>query len=179
MTRHQSQLTLLALLAAAALGCGRERDRSAQVEECSSISLDVKGTTQCLVQLYRWRADEARAAATFRHHQLDSLKAWREDSVWNLDAARHRQHLATCRSGADPLDRCLLISGWPLSRVNRTVDSIWQSELPQHNRELQDCQRRRDVNLASCLTLYYKWNTDRALRVADSLTRERLGGRRS
>jgi hypothetical protein len=180
MTRHHPQLALLAALAAAvAVGCSRDSDRSAQVIECSSISLDAKGTTQCLVQLYRWKADEARAAATLRHHQLDSLKAWREDSVWNLDAARHRQNLAACRTGADPLDRCLLIAGWPLSRVNRTVDSLWQVDLPTHNRELADCQRRRDVNLASCLTLYYKWNTDRALRVADSLTRERLGGRRS
>jgi len=144
----------------------------------SSISLDVKGTTQCLVQLYRWEVGEATRIATYRHHELDSLKIRAADSVWNLGATQHKSQLAACRRGADPLDRCLLVSGWPLSRVNRTADSLWDAEASQHLYELHTCQRRKDVNLASCLTLYYKWDSDRALRVADSLTRERLGGRR-
>ncbi|MGH7607459.1 MAG: hypothetical protein ACREME_08970, partial [Gemmatimonadales bacterium] len=133
----------------------------------------------CLVQLHGWAATEAQAAATTRHHEIDSLKAWQDDSVWNLDAARHRADLRDCRRGADPLDRCLLIAGWPLPRVQATADSLWQAALPEHRRELQACLRRRDVNLASCLTLYYKWDSDRALRTADSVTRARLGGRAS
>ncbi len=176
MTRAVRLVPILALLVVAA--CGRKRDRRAEVVECSSISLDAKGTTQCLVQLYHWEVADATRTAAARHRELDSLKTWQQDSVWNLGAKQHRSQLAACRRGADPLDRCLLVAGWPLSRVNATADSLWQAEAAQHRYELHSCQRRRDVNLASCLTLYYKWDSDRALRIADSLTRERLGGRR-
>ena len=137
-----------------------------------------EGTTQCLVQLYHWEVADATRTATARHRELDSLKTRQEDSVWNLGAAQHRTQLAACRRGADPLDRCLLVSGWPLSRVNVTAESLWQAESSQHLYELHTCQRKKDMNLASCLTLYSKWDSDRALRIADSLTRERLGGRR-
>jgi hypothetical protein len=61
--------------------------------------------------------------------------------------------------------------------VKWTTDSLWQAEAPLHRRELQACMGKRDVNLSSCLTLYYKWDSDRALRTADSVTRARLGGR--
>ena len=167
----------LALLAVTALlACGKKRNMRAEVVECSSISLDAKGTAQCLVQLYRWKVADAQRAATGRHRELDSLKAHQQDSTWNLDAANHRSDLRACRRGADPLDRCLLVAGWPLSRVNATADSLWQAALPEHHRELEACLRRRDVNLSSCLTLYYKWDSDRALRTADSVARARLGG---
>lgn len=168
---------LLALLAVTTLvACGKKRNMRAEIEECSSISLDAKGTAQCLVQLYRWNVADAQQAATARHREMDSLKTWREDSIWRIDAATHRTQLRTCRRGAEPLDRCLLIAGWPLARVNATAESLWQSELPQHRRELQACMSKRDVNLSSCLTLYYKWDSERALRTADSVTRARLGG---
>jgi hypothetical protein len=160
------------------VACGKRRNQRAEVVECSSISLDAKGTTQCLVQLYRWKPAEAQRAAVARHNEMDSLKTAHEDSVWNLDASKHRRDLQGCRRGADPVDRCLLVAGWPLSRVNATADSLWRAELPQHRRELEACMRKRDVNLSSCLTLYYKWDSDRALRTADSVTRARLGGAR-
>lgn len=175
MTRAVRLLPIALLLLA---GCAKRRDHRAEVVECSSISLDAKGTIQCLVQLYRWDVADATRTATARHRELDSLKTHQEDSVWNLGAAQHRTQLAACRRGADPLDRCLLVSGWPLSRVNVTAESLWQAESSQHLYELHTCQRKKDMNLASCLTLYYKWDSDRALRIADSLTRERLGGRR-
>lgn len=167
-------MAALALLA----GCGPKRDMQAEVRECSAISLDANGTAQCLVQLHQWEPAKAQQAAVARHRELDSLKTHAADSVWNLDAERHRRDLASCRSGALALDQCLLIAGWPLGRVTTTVDSLWLSEAPEHRREVQACQRRRDVNLASCLTLYYKWDNERALQTADSITRERLGGRR-
>ncbi len=170
-------LPFIALIAMAA--CAKKKDHRAEVVECSAISLDVKGTTQCLVQLYHWDVAEATRTATARHHELDTLKAHAEDSVWNLGAADHKRQLAACRRGVDPLNQCLLGSGWPLKRVNATSDSLWESESRQHLYELHTCERRRDVALASCLTLYYKWDSDRALRIADSLTRERLGGRRT
>jgi hypothetical protein len=176
MTRAALVIPIVALLAVAA--CGKRRDQRAEVIECSSISLDIKGTTQCLVQLYHWDVADATRTATARHRELDSLKTWQADSAWNLGATQHRTQLAACRRGADPLDRCLLVAGWPLPRVNAVAESLWQAESAQHLYELHTCQRRKDVNLASCLTLYYKWDSDRALRIADSLTRERLGGRR-
>ena len=177
MTRTLSLFALALLLPLAA--CGKRRDQRAEVVECSSISLDATGTTQCLIQLYHWEPAQAQRTATARHRELDSLKTRQEDSVWNLGASQHSTQLAACRRGADPLDRCLLVAGWPLRRVNATADSLWQSEARQHLYELHTCERRRDVALASCLTLYYKWDSDRALRIADSLTRERLGGRRN
>ncbi len=174
---HSIRLVPLAALAFLA-ACGAKRDVQAEIRECSAISLDPTGTAQCLVQLYQWDPAKAQQAAAARHRQLDSIKTHQGDSVWNIDAERHRRDVATCRRGADPLDRCLLMAGWPLSRVTRTVDSLWERDAAEHRREIQACQSRRDVNLASCLTLYYKWDNERALATADSITRERLGGRR-
>lgn len=170
-------VVVLALLTVSGLlACGKKRNQRAEIVECSSISLDSKGTAQCLVQLYRWTIADAQTAAQARHRELDSLKQWREDSVWNLDAARHKTDLQRCRRSSDPLNNCLLVAGWPLSRVRHTTDSLWNAELPEHRRELQACMRRREVNLSSCLTLYYKWDSERALATADSVTRARLGG---
>src|SRR5256886_4164475 len=106
----------------------------------------------------------------------NSIKTWKEDSVWQLDAAKHNRDLQNCRRGKDPLDACLLVAGWPVDRVTATADSLWHAEAPQHRRELEACQRKREMNLSSCLTLYYKWDSDRALQTADSVTRVRLGG---
>ena len=164
---------LVALMGAAA--CGKKHDQRNEVVECSSISLDAKGTTQCLVTLYHWKVADATKAANARVAELDSLKGWRDDSLWSLDAAKHRRDLQTCTRGTDPLKDCLLVAGWPLRRVSSAVDSVWNSELPKHRRELQTCMAKRDFNLSSCLTLYYKWDSDRALATADSVTRARLG----
>lgn len=168
-------LTSLLALSVLAIACGKKTTRRDEIVECSSISLDAKGTTQCLVQLYKWKVDEATRAAQDRAYELDSLKTWREDSVWALDAAKHRSDLRNCTSRSEPVKDCLLIAGWPLSRVRDAADSIWTAELPQHRRELQTCMAKRDFNLSSCLTLYYKWDSDRALATADSVTRARLG----
>lgn len=174
MTRR---LTLLLVAAASLLAaCGKKRSQRAEIVECSNISLDAKGTTQCLVELYHWKVVEAQRAATARAREMDSLKTWKEDSVWHIDAARHKRDVQTCRRGKDPLDTCLLVAGWPVDRVKTTAESLWQSEAPQHRRELEACQRKREMNLSSCLTLYYKWDSDRALKIADSVTRVRLGG---
>jgi hypothetical protein len=177
MKARAFQLSIV-VLAVALSACGKKATRRDEVVECSSISLDAKGTTQCLVQLYKWKVDEATTAAQARARELDSLKTWREDSVWALDAAKHRRDLQNCTRGSDPLKNCLLLAGWPLSRVRAATDSVWNADLPQHRRELQTCMAKRDFNLSSCLTLYYKWDSDRALATADSVTRARLGGAR-
>jgi len=170
------RIAVLGLLALALAGCGKKRSARAEVVECSSISMDAKGTTQCLVQLYRWQVADAQRAATARHREMDSLKTWQEDSVWNLERAKHKRDLQSCRRGNERLDACLLVAGWPLDRVKATAESLWTAEAPQHRRELQACMAKRNVNLSSCLTLYYKWDSERALRTADSVTRARLGG---
>ncbi|HEV2671345.1 MAG TPA: hypothetical protein VGU74_09645 [Gemmatimonadales bacterium] len=169
---------LSALLAVAALAgaCAKKRNTRAEVVECSSISLDAKGTTQCLVQLHRWKVADAQRAAEARQDELDSLKTWHEDSAWGIEAAKHKRDLQTCNKTPDQLNNCLLVAGWPMSRVEATSDSLWRTELPQHHRELQECMSKRDMNLSSCLTLYYKWDSDRAIATADSLARVRLGG---
>lgn len=177
MISRASHLIVITLLIVAS-ACGKKATRRDEVVECSSISLDAKGTTQCLVQLYRWKVDEATTAAQARARELDSLKTWREDSVWALDAAKHRSDMQKCSRGTEPLKECLLIAGWPLGRVRAATDSVWNAELPKHRRELQTCMAKRDFNLSSCLTLYYKWESDRALATADSVTRARLGGAR-
>lgn len=172
--------SLIALLAIAALvgACGRKRNQRAEVVECSSISLDAKGTAQCLVQLHRWKVADAQRAATDRHRELDSIKDWSADSAWAIESAKHKRDLQNCRSTPEQLGNCLLVAGWPLSRVQETSDSLWNAELPKHRRELEACMAKRDMNLSSCLTLYHKWESDRALATADSIARARLGGRR-
>jgi len=175
-----SALRYVALVLVIALSaCGKKSSKRAEVVECSSISMDAKGTTQCLVQLYRWKVDEAQRAAQDRARETDSIKTWHEDSIWALTADKHKRDLQNCRRGTDQLRGCLLIAGWPLSRVRATTDSIWNAELPQHRRELQTCMSKKDFNLSSCLTLYYKWDSDRALATADSVTRARLAGQRT
>ena len=175
MKSHHRALTLVLAACVLAIACGKKSTRRDEIVECSSISLDAKGTTQCLVQLYKWKVDEATRAAQARARELDSLKTWREDSVWHLDAAKHRSDLRNCANRPEAVKDCLLIAGWPLSRVRTAADSIWTAQLPQHRRELQTCMAKRDFNLSSCLTLYYKWDSERALATADSVTRARLG----
>lgn len=175
MTSHLRKLGWLVALAVLANACGKKSSKRAEIVECSSISLDAKGTTQCLVQLYHWKVDEATRAAQVRAVEVDSLKTWHEDSVWGLGTAKHRTDLKNCTSRSDPVKDCLLIAGWPLSRVRTAAESIWTAELPKHRKELQTCMAKKDFNLSSCLTLYYKWDSDRALATADSVTRARLG----
>jgi hypothetical protein len=174
MKAHLVKLVVLACLVAG-VGCSKKRTRRSEVVECSSISLDSKGTTLCLVQLYKWKLPDAQKAAEARAHELDSLRTWQEDSVWNLGAAKHKRDFQACRRGTEQLNNCLLVAGWPIRRVRATTDSMWNAEMPAHRRELQACMAKRDFNLSSCLTLYYKWDSERALATADSVTRARLG----
>src|SRR4026208_1752433 len=114
MKSHHLKLSVV--LAIAVLGaCSKKSTRRDQIVECSSISLDAKGTTQCLVQLYRWKVDEATSAAQARAHELDSIRTWQEDSVWALNRDNHRRDMQHCARGAEPLKNCLLVAGWPLS----------------------------------------------------------------
>src|SRR5439155_21606031 len=92
MKSHLVKLVLLAALALVA-ACTKKRTRRNEVVERSSISLDAKATTLCLVQLYKPKLPDAQRAAETRAHELDSLKSWQEDSVRNLGAAKHKRDL--------------------------------------------------------------------------------------
>ncbi len=164
------------LLIAMVSACGKKSTRRAEVVECSSISLDAKGTVQCLVGLYHWKVGDAQKAATTRANELDSIKTFQLDSVWALGQPKHRRDLQNCDKSDDQMRSCLLVAGWPLQRVQAAQDSIWNHSIAAHRRELQTCMAKRDMNLSSCLTLYYKWDSDRALATADSVARVRLGG---
>src|ERR1700747_2858932 len=109
----KSQFRKMSLLVAvAALGgaCAKKPTARGQVVECSSISLDAKGTTQCLVQLYHWKPVDAQKAGNNRARELDSIKAYQEDSVWALGVVKHRRDLQTCRTSDDQLKNCLLVA---------------------------------------------------------------------
>ena len=166
------------LLIAIVSACAKKSTKRAEIVECSSISLDAKGTTQCLVGLYHWKVADAQKAATARANELDSIKTFQADSVWALGQAKHKRDLQSCATSDDQLKNCLLVAGWPLQRVKVAQDSVWNHDIAKHRRELQACAAKRDMNLSSCLTLYYKWDSDRALATADSAARVRLGGRR-
>lgn len=173
MKSHFAKLSCL-LATVLVVACSKKSTRRDQVVECSAISLDAKGTVQCLVSLYKWNLADAQRTADARARELDSIKTRQEDSVWAIDRAKHSRDLQKCGQTDDQLKSCLLVSGWPLKRVNVARDSIWNSHVAQHRKELQACMAKRDFNLSSCLTLYYKWDPDRALATADSVTRARL-----
>src|SRR6266513_4739374 len=122
MKSHLLKLTSLLALAVLAVACSKKPGRRAQVVECSSISLDAKGTTQCLVGLYHWTVADAQRAATDRARELDSIKTWQMDSVWARGLAKHKRDLQSCAKGDDQLRSCLLVAGWPLSRVQTAQD---------------------------------------------------------
>src|SRR6266699_3607114 len=168
-SHHVKLIALSCLLALAA--CGKKRTRRAEIVECSSISLDAKGTTQCLVQLYHWKPAEAQQVAATRAIELDSLKRWQEDSVWALGAAKHKRDLQGCERGAEQLNNCLLVAGWPLRRVNSTTESVWSSESHRHRRELQTFFFKCYCNHPDLLSLPTRRSSDRALATADSVTR--------
>ncbi len=131
MKSHLVKLVVLACVVT--LGaCSKKRTRRAEVVECSSISLDAKGTTLCLVQLYKWKLPDAQRTAEARAHELDSLKTSQEDSVWGLSAAKHKRDFQACQRGSEQLNNCLLVAGWPLRRVRHTTDEASQRASSVH-----------------------------------------------
>src|SRR6266576_2305722 len=128
-----SRLTFIALSSLALLSaCTKKHTRRGEVVECSSISLDSKGTTQCLVALYKWRLGDAQKAAEARAHELDSLKTWQDDSVWRLGATKHRRDLQSCATSDDQLKNCLLVAVWPHRQTGRPVPRAgWRHVFPR------------------------------------------------
>ena len=80
--------------------------------------------------------------------------------------------------GLDALDqglaRRLVGFGWADARATATADSLWQHDAPKHRQELAQCTHNRQIQVGSCLQLYYKWSPDRALAVDDSIRRAQM-----
>src|SRR5256885_14177686 len=81
---------LTALCVLAATSCGKsEAKKLAEVRSCSAITMDAAGAANCLVLQYRWKKDQALAAARRFQHEEDSTAQVSADSGWRADAARH------------------------------------------------------------------------------------------
>ncbi len=160
-------------VALALAGCSKtERGQAQDVERCSAVNTQAQLIALCLISDYGWNEADADAAASVRERQLDSARAFHMDSVWSMDAAKHREEIRRCPD-ATMVD-CLILFGWPEERAAAAAESTWRAEAPRHQREVQDCVRRqRGANIASCLMLYYKWPDRRALRANDSMQRLR------
>ncbi len=160
--------------ALAAAGCGKsEATKQAELKSCTAISLDVQGAAECLMKLYKWNPTEARSAAQTKHHELDSLAAWRADSQWRADSLKHRREIGLCNTGS--MKECLAITfGWDEKKAAATADSVWRHDAPRHRAEISACSRQRKSSTGSCLMLYYKWPSERALALDDSIRRAAL-----
>lgn len=165
---------LAVLLALVAAGCAKsEAEKREEVVGCSAVNTVAAAIALCLETEHRWDRAEALTAGQAREHELDSLRAWRDDSLWQADARRHREEVRRCNTG--DLARCLQVTyGWPERRALAAADSVWRAEAPKHRREIQACARRRESSVGSCLMLYYKWSPERALGVDDSIRRASL-----
>ncbi|MGH7646045.1 MAG: hypothetical protein ACREMR_10730 [Gemmatimonadales bacterium] len=161
------------VLALAALGCSKtERGQAQDVERCSAVNTQAQLIALCLISDYGWNEADADAAAKVRESQLDSARTFQMDSVWSMDAAKHREEIRRCPA-AGMVD-CLILFGWPEERAAAAAESAWRAEGSRHQREVQECVRRqRGANIASCLMLYYKWPDRRALLANDSVQRAR------
>jgi hypothetical protein len=172
---HGTKAWCVAVLLAA-LACGKsESRRREEVRACSAITMDAAGAANCLVLQYKWKKNQALAAATRFAHEQDSLEQVKADSAWRADRGRHVKEISQC--AADPsgdMTRCLLGYGWAEERARATEDSSWRANTSQHRQEVASCSRRRDMQAGACLQLYYKWSPGRALAVDDSIRRAKM-----
>lgn len=166
----------LALLCFAGVSCSKsEAKLRKEVQDCSAITLDAPGISRCLVSQFKWAPAKAAQAGVARQRELDSIAAFRRDSMWQADAKRHRADLADCATGGGDVARCLSdIHGWDLEHAVASADSLWREETPKHRTQIQACQRQKKSSVGSCLILYYKWTPKRAFALADSVERARM-----
>jgi hypothetical protein len=165
-----------AALALVLLACGKSAaKKAAEVRECSAITMDAKGAAQCLVLQHQWNQAEALTAATAYQRQQDSISQSRADSSWRADAGRHGKELADCaKDPSGDVARCLTGYGWADARAAAAADSLWRHDAAKHKNELTTCVVQRKMQPGACLQLYYKWSSDRALAVDDSIRRAQM-----
>ena len=161
------------MIVAGVAGCKTEAARRTEVMACSERSGDALEIELCLTGNYRWKEPEARAAAAVRAKELDSLERLRDDAAWAESGARRRAEILQC--GDQELETCLLVTfGWPKPRADAAAESVWTANVARHQREVRDCSVQRQSSVGSCLMLRYKWPDRRALKLDDSIMRERL-----
>ncbi|PYO41835.1 MAG: hypothetical protein DMD33_12670 [Gemmatimonadetes bacterium] len=167
---------LAAAVTLSAVACVKSAaKKAAEVRECSRITMDAKGAAQCLVLQYKWKPAQALTAATSYQQEQDAVAQSRADSTWRADAARHQREIGVCdKDPSGDLARCLVGFGWADARATATADSLWQHDAPKHRQELAQCTHNRQIQVGSCLQLYYKWSPDRALAVDDSIRRAQM-----
>jgi len=167
---------VVALASLAIAACGKsEAKKHEEILSCSTSSLDARGISACLVAMYRWKEAEAAVAGRVRQREVDSIARLQRDSLWRLDAARHRQELAKCAPQGGDVARCLGDNfAWDPERATTTFDSVWHAEAPQHRGQIQRCALQRKSSVGSCLMLYYKWDPKHALALDDSLVRAKM-----
>jgi len=156
--------------------CGKsEAKKGEEIKNCSAISLDAPGISTCLIVQYRWDSATALVAARARQHELDSIATFQRDSLWTIDAAKHRTDLSACVKDGGDIGRCLQDNhGWDPDHASAAFDSVWHHDAAKHRDAVRACQRQRKSNVSSCLVLYYKWDSKHALALGDSLERERM-----
>jgi hypothetical protein len=172
--------TAIALTGLALAACGKsEKTKTAEIENCSAITLDAPGIARCLADQYRWKNPDAAAAGQRRQRELDSAAVRQRDSLWKIDEARHQSDLTNCASQGGDVGRCLTDRyGWDASHAAAAFDSLWRRQTPRHLQEIGSCQRRKTQRLGSCLMLYFKWDPKHALALDDSLVRARTKAQR-
>jgi len=165
-----------AAVAASSLACFKSAaKKAAEVRECSRITMDAKGTAQCLVLQYKWNQAAALTAATKYQQEQDAIAQLHADSTWRAEAARHRKEIAECaKDPSGDVTRCLVGYGWAEARAADTEDSLWRHDASTHRQEVATCTRQRKMQAGSCLQLYYKWSPARALAVDDSIRRAQM-----
>src|SRR5438128_5351144 len=104
-----------AAVAASSLACFKSAaKKAAEVRECSRITMDAKGTAQCLVLQYKWNQAAALTAATKYQQEQDAIAQLHADSTWRAEAARHKKEIAECaKDPSGDVTRCLMGYGWP------------------------------------------------------------------
>src|SRR2546425_3259361 len=153
-----------AAVAASSLACFKSAaKKAAEVRECSRITMDAKGTAQCLVLQYKWNQAAALTAATKYQQEQDAIAQLHADSTWRAEAARHRKEIAECaKDPSGDVTRCLVGYGWAEARAADTEDSLWRHDASTHRQEVATCTRQRKTQAGTCLQRYYERTPTRA-----------------
>ena len=161
--------TVVLVLACRAAKTAEERDRD--LETCTAVSTAALEIAQCLQGRGGWSERAADSAANVRARELDSVKSQIGALAARADS-QHAAELSACTERLVDMKTCLITRfGWEEDRATAIDDSVWNSQSPQHEREIRSCAGRRGVGTGACLQLHYKWLPRRALALDDSIRR--------
>src|SRR5262245_58100398 len=112
MSNHSTRLalTIVMLGVAVVAACSKRKTEAVQrqeVLECSRVNSQAELIALCLTSDHKWEDSAADRAGRGRAHELDSLRAWQEDSAFNVDLVQHKKDIRECSTG-DVMHECLL-----------------------------------------------------------------------